>query len=174
MTTIRRITRALSSTAILCAVSVPFQASAATQTSNLSITASIGANCTISTLPVAFGAYDPIVTNASTALTGTGTITTTCTTGANPVITLGQGSNAATGSTDAAPLRQMLSGSNLLSYSLLRTAGGPVWGNTPATAPAAIAGTGVAQNATVFGSIPAGQNLPAGSYADTVVATVTF
>ena len=35
---------------------------------NLAVSASIAANCTISTTAVAFGAYDPVVTNATTAL----------------------------------------------------------------------------------------------------------
>ncbi|MFM6073490.1 MAG: spore coat protein U domain-containing protein, partial [Dolichospermum sp.] len=35
-------------------------------------------------------------------------------------------------------------------------------------------GTGNASNITVYGRIGRGQNVPAGSYTDTVVATVTF
>jgi spore coat protein U-like protein len=173
MTTIR-ITRALRSAAILLAA-IPFHASAATQTANLTVSATISANCTISTAAVAFGAYDPVVTNASAALNGTGTITTTCTTGASPVITLGQGATPAGTSTDAAPLRRMASGANRMAYALYQNTGRTtVWGNTPGTAPPAVAGTGLAQNTTVYGQVSGGQNLPAGSYADTVVATVTF
>jgi spore coat protein U-like protein len=172
---IRTIRRSLLSAALLVASAIPFQASAGQQTSNLSVTSSIVNTCTISTAPVAFVAYDPVVANASTPLPGTGTITTTCTTGAAPVITLGQGSNAGGGSTDAAPVRQMANGASKMAYGLFQDSGHSiVWGNTPGTAPASIAGTGVAQNATVYGQIPAGQNLPSGSYADTVVATVTF
>jgi spore coat protein U-like protein len=176
MTDIRRTFRALSSTAILvAAVAMPLQVSAGTQTSNLSVTSAISANCTISTAAVAFGAYDPVVTNAASPLNGTGTITTTCTGGASPVITLGQGASAGGGSTDAAPVRRMASGSDRMSYALYQDSGRTtVWGNTAGTAPSAVAGTGVAQNVTVYGQIAAGQNLPAGSYADTVVATVTF
>ncbi len=43
-------------------------AHAGSTTANLSVTASVNANCTISTTAVAFGAYDPVVANASTAL----------------------------------------------------------------------------------------------------------
>jgi spore coat protein U-like protein len=35
-------------------------------------------------------------------------------------------------------------------------------------------GTGSATAITVYGQMAAGQNVPAGSYADTVVATVSF
>lgn len=151
------------------------EALAATVTTNLTVSATISNNCTISTAAVAFGAYDPIVTNLAAALDGTGTVTTTCTSGASPVITLGQGANAGFGSTDAAPQRQMASGSDHMSYGLYQNAGRTtMWGNTSGTAPTAVAGTGVAQNVTVYGRVAAGLNLPTGSYSDTVVATVTF
>lgn len=151
------------------------EASAGTATANLSVTATIASNCTISTAPVAFGSYDPIGTHASAPLDGTGTITTTCTTGSSPVITLGQGSYSDTGSTDTTPLRQMASGSDRLPYTLYQNSSRTtVWGNTSGSAPAAVAGTGVAQNFTVYGRIASGLNKPVGSYADTVVATVTF
>ncbi len=152
------------------------EAFAGTATSNLSITATIAADCTISTTAVAFGTYDPIVTNLSSPLDASGTVTTTCTSGANPQVTLGQGGNAGGGSTDAVPVRQMSAGGgNLLGYALYQQAGRTsAWGNTVATAPSSVPGTGAAQVFTVYGRIPGGQNVPAGSYADTVVATVTF
>lgn len=148
---------------------------AGTATSNLSVTATVSANCTISTAPVAFGAYDPVSANASSPLDGSGTITVTCTTGSNGTITLGQGANAGTGSTDAAPLRQMKdSGTDVLAYSLYQDTGrSTVWGNTPSTG-VAETGTGAVQNVTVYGAVAAGQNVPAASYSDTVIATVTF
>jgi spore coat protein U-like protein len=148
---------------------------AGTATSNLSVTASVSANCTISTSPVAFGAYDPVSANAATALDGTGTVTVTCTSVSSATITLGQGSNANTSSTDTVPLRRMTDGSaNFLSYFLYQNAGRTtVWGNTAGTG-VGHTGTGTATAITVYGRTTAGQNVPAGSYADTVVATVTF
>jgi spore coat protein U-like protein len=148
---------------------------AATATSNLSVTASVTANCTISTAPVAFGAYDPVVTNATTALNGTGTVSVTCTNGASTTVTLGQGGNPGTGSTDAAPARQLKdAGTDVLSYSLYSdTARTVVWGNTVGTS-VAHTGTGLLTALTVYGAVAAGQNVPAGSYSDTVVATITF
>ena len=150
-------------------------ATAGTATSNLSVTATVSANCTISTAPVAFGAYDPVVANAATPLNGTGSVSVTCTTGASANITLGQGANPAGGSTNAAPLRQMKdAGTDLLAYGLYQDTGhATVWGNTAGTG-VAETGTGAAINVTVYGQIPAGQNVPAASYSDTVVATVTF
>lgn len=150
-------------------------AEASTSTADLDVSASITANCTVSSSAVAFGSYDPIVANASTALDGTGGVIVTCTNGSSATITLGQGSNAAGGSTDAAPLRQMSDGgSNVLSYSLSSDAAHTTtWGNTGGTG-VSHTGTGSATTLTVYGEISGGQNVPAGSYSDTIVATVSF
>jgi spore coat protein U-like protein len=150
-------------------------AQAETATSNLSVTATITNNCIISTSDVAFGAYDPIVAHASSALNGTGTVTVTCTSGASAIITLGQASHANPSSTDAVPKRRMHnSGSSKLSYFLYSNAGWTtVWGNTAGTG-VAHTGIGTATAMTVYGQVTAGQNVAAGSYSDTVVATVTF
>jgi hypothetical protein len=50
---------------------------AGSNTANLAVSASITSNCTISTGALSFGVYDPI---AGTAVSGTGTVTTACTT----------------------------------------------------------------------------------------------
>lgn len=150
------------------------QANAATVTANLSVTATVSASCSISTNTLAFGAYDPVGTNASTPLDGLGGVVVTCTNGAPTTVTLGQGAHANTGSTDAAPLRRMVSGANFLSYSLYQDAGrATTWGNTSGTG-VAHTGTGTATTVTVYGRVAAGQNVASGSYTDTVVATVTF
>jgi spore coat protein U-like protein len=148
---------------------------AATQTANLSVTASVAASCSISTAPVAFGAYDPVTTNASTALNGTGTVNVTCTTGASTTVTLGQGANPGAGSTDAVPARRLGDGAtHFLTYSLYSDSGRTtVWGNTAGTG-LANTGTGSQVALTVYGAVAAGQSVPTGSYSDTVVATVTF
>lgn len=145
---------------------------AGTSTANMSVTTSIAANCTISASTLAFGSYDPVVANASTNLDNTATITTTCTTGSSPTIALGEGANADTGSTAAAPLRKLISGANVISYSLFsESTRSTVWGSTGVATPTA---SGTAQTNTVYGRIASGQNKPIGSYSDTVVATVTF
>lgn len=147
---------------------------AGTANSDLTVTATIANNCTIATTTLAFGTYDPITTHKAANLDGTGAVTVTCTNGASVGITLGQGANADAGSTDAAPLRRMKSGSNYLSYSLFSDSNrSVVWGNTSET-DVSDTGTGVESAHTVYGRIALDQNVPAGSYSDTVVATVTF
>lgn len=155
---------------VLCASS----AFAGTATSNMSVSATVSANCTITAGALAFGAYDPIVTNATNPLPGTATLTVACTNGSPSVITLDQGLNPAGGSTNAAPLRQMASGGNFLSYSLFQDNALTVpWGNTNGTG-SAYTGTGVSGSVTVYGQVSGGQNVPSGTYNDTVVATITF
>lgn len=158
-------------------------AHAATATSNLSVTASVAANCTISTTAVAFGAYDPVVANASTALNGNGSVSIACTKGSAPNITLDLGANA------SGSQRNMLitgGGTDVLAYQLYQppnttpgTActfpGSTVWGTSVATTftpTAPSSKTGRSYN--VCGTVAAGQDVSVGSYQDTVVATVNF
>jgi spore coat protein U-like protein len=150
---------------------------------NLAVTASVTANCTISTTAVAFGAYDPVVANASTALNGNGSVNIACTKGSAPSITMDLGANA------AGSQRNMLitgGGSDVLAYQLYQppnttpgTActfpGSTVWGTSGAqtftpTAPSSKAG----RTYNVCGTVAAGLDVSVGSYQDTIVATVNF
>ena len=169
-TNIRSIVIAIAGIFVLTAGS----AFAGTATSNMAVSATISANCTIAAGALGFGAYDPIVANAAAPLSGTATINVTCTNAASTTITLDQGLNPAGGSTNAAPLRQMAAGGSFLTYGLFQDNAHTItWGNTAGTG-VVYTGTGVAGSVTVFGQVPAAQNLPAGTYNDTVVATITF
>ena len=158
-------------------VGAAFNGFAAVDTENLGVSATVTATCTIATAPVAFGVYDP---TSGTDLAAQGSVTVLCTNGSASNITLGQGI-APVGDVPGAPVRQMsggAAGAGRLGYFLYSDVGlATVWGNT---APTGIAHTGTGANEvfTVYGQIPAGQNIIAGSggtaYADTVVATVTF
>ena len=150
-------------------VSVPVFAGS--QTANLSVTASVAANCTISTSPVAFGAYDPVSANAVTALNGTGTVTVACTKGAVATVDLGQGANY------LAPNRQMNAGANLMIYQLYQDAARTqVWGSTVPTGTTQTynSASKAPTNLTVYGQVPAGQNVGIGIYSDTVLATINY
>lgn len=147
---------------------------AATATSNLAVTATVAASCTINAGALGLN-YDPVVANQATASTSQATLTVACTTGSVGTITLSQGANPAAGSADATPLRRALNGTaNYLNYQLYSTPDYlTVWGNTALTG-ATYNGTGAAGTVTVYASIPAAQNVPSGAYADTVVATISF
>jgi spore coat protein U-like protein len=143
---------------------------AASATANLSVTASVASNCTISTSVVAFGSYDPIVAHASTPLDSTGSVTIRCTRGTATTVGLGLGANAS-GST-----RRMTDGADFMTYELYKDNGRTqIWGNsgtdllTPAVAPSS-----APRSFTVYGRVDAAQDVEAGNYSDTVVATVNW
>jgi spore coat protein U-like protein len=150
---------------------------AATEQADLEVTATVTASCTIATTAVDFGAYDPVTANLSAAIEQTGEVTVACTNGSAVKVTLGQGLNPDSGatSTDADPARRMKNaGTDYLSYTLYSEGTRTTeWGNTALTG-LAHTGTGTTAHLTVYGTLPGGQNVPVGSYSDTVVATVTF
>ena len=143
---------------------------AQTATDNLGVSATVAKNCSITTSAVAFGSYDPVVTHATSPLDGTGSVVVTCTKGAGTRINLGVGANAS-GST-----RRMAGGGDFLTYELYQNTGRTtVWGSgASAGQTIAAAPSRAARTFTVFGRIPAGQDVSAASYNDTVVATINF
>ncbi len=146
---------------------------AATATASMTNTVTIADDCTIGATGFTT-TYDPVVANATIAQTTTATVTTTCTLGDSTVVTLGQGANAATGSTPAAPLRRVTNGTTFLNYGLFSDGTyTTTWGNTAGTGVAGT-GTGLPVALTIYAQLPAGQAGAAGTYTDTVIATVTY
>ena len=143
---------------------------AGTQSSSLGVSATVAANCTISTTALAFGSVDTI---SASAVDGTGGVNIVCTNGSSWTAS----ANAGTGSGATLGTRRMTSGSNTLAYSLYTDSGRTtVWGDgSTGTSTIANTGTGTTQAFTIYGRVPAGQtSVPAGSYADTVSVTVTY
>jgi len=140
-------------------------------TATLTVNASVSKNCTITTAPVNFGAYDPVTANATAPLDGTGTVTVTCTKGAVATVGLNPGGNAQ-GTT-----RRMSQGAAAyLNYELYKdSTHSTIWGDAADTAldiPAAPNRN--PRDFTVYGRVAQAQDATVGSYADTVVATVNF
>jgi len=127
-------------------------------------------SCTISVTSIAFGSYSVFTTTADDS---TGTITYTCnSTASNISIALNDGS-----SSTFSP-RTMRKGSETLQYNLYRNAARTnIWGD-------GTGGTSVYTRAnppnnssvslTIYGRIPALQDVSAGSYTDTVSAVINF
>ena len=144
---------------------------AQTATASLSVTANVTKNCTITTAPVNFGAYDPVAANATAPLDAIGTITVACTKGAVAKVGLSAGANAQ-GTT-----RRMGQGTaEYLLYEIYKdTAHATIWGDTADTAldiPAAPNRN--PRTFTAYGRVAAAQDAAVGNYTDTVVATVNF
>lgn len=171
------ITRRLSLVAAAATLALAGTAAAQTspQTANLAVSANVTANCSVTTTPLAFGTYNPL---SAATVTGTGTIVLRCTRGSVPAVALDNGQNA------SGAQRRMTVGGEFLAYNLFR----PI-ANTPGAACPAV-GAGTAWNSTAYtlasapssasrsfnvcGELPGSQDVSAGTYVDTVVATVTF
>ena len=152
-------------------------AMADTANSNIALSANVAAACNITAGPLAFGTYNPL----GAAAQASASLSIACTQGTAPVISLGAGQNA-TGS----QRKLKTSGTDTLNYSLyqpLSNAAGAACAYTTAWGDGTALGTTLtttaapsltARSYNVCGQIPTGQNAAVGSYADSVVATITF
>jgi spore coat protein U domain-containing protein, fimbrial subunit CupE1/2/3/6 len=161
-------TYTLAELAILLAVAV--QVYAGSSTGNMAISASVTNTCSITNSPsISFGSYSPL---AGTDLDVNGTISVACTKGTVATITLDAGGNSthAVGTT-----RAMVSGTNYLSYEIYSNSGlTTVWGTGANGVQEPAAPSKAAVNYTAFGRVPNSQDVPAGSYSDSVNITVSF
>ena len=146
---------------------------AQSSTASLTVSVNVAKNCTIVASPVNFGAYDPVSTNATAPLDGTGTLTVTCTKGASAIVGLDAGSNAQ-GTTRRTV--NSTTASAFLTYELYKDSGrATVWGNDATSGlTVGAAPNRNPRNFTVYGRVASGQDASVGAYSDVVVATVNF
>lgn len=141
-------------------------AEAATVSTTMTVTATVVASCSVNGGNLNFSSYDPL---SASPTDGTLQISVACTKGATATIGLSTGSNPNAG------VRRMTNGTDYLSYELYKDASRTtVWGDTGANLLTYLSSTNVSQLFSVEGRITAGQNVPAGSFSDTVTITVTF
>jgi spore coat protein U domain-containing protein, fimbrial subunit CupE1/2/3/6 len=128
------------------------------------------AACTISTTPISFAAYNVFTTSATAA---NGTITYRCSNNDHNITVA-----ISTGSSGAFSNRTLKKGTENLTYNLyLDAAFTSIWGDGSGGTVSYHIGNppnGVDVNLTVYGRVPALQDVSAGSYTDTVIATVIF
>lgn len=145
----------------------------ATVTDTLTVQATVVAACTVTGGTLDFGDVDPIAGDILAASNSTN-ISVTCSALTPYNVRLSAGTNGDGTVTG----RQMLisgGGTDKLSYALWRDAAGLLnWGETDSTDTLAGIGTGLAISHTVYGTIPAAQTAPEGSYSDTVTITVSY
>lgn len=145
-------------------------ANALTIMGSLPITAVVTASCALGSInSVAFGNYSPADVNPKDAQ---GSIRVTCPQNVNYNVGLNEGTGAGAVATNPRVMTGTPSG--VLNYGLYQDAQRTViWGNTVGTNTV----TGVGGNSypiTVYGRVPAGQNVPLATFADTVMVIVTF
>lgn len=123
-----------------------------------------GAVCSVSPQSVNFGAYNPL---SSSALDGVGNISVSCDAPTSFSISLGTGAGSYAS-------RILSSGANQLTYNLYTdSARLIVWGDG-AGGTSIVSTTSAGGDFSVYGRMPARQNVPAGAYSDTIVVTVTY
>lgn len=122
------------------------------------------ASCDISSQGVNFGSYDTLDPQP---LDGAGSIAVVCDEEASFTISLSSGAGTY-------PARRLAGGADALVYNLFIDAARiVVWGDGSAGS-VTLANTASTAQETVYGRIPARQNVPAGGYADTIVVTITY
>jgi spore coat protein U-like protein len=146
---------------------VPGMASAVTVTDTFQVTATVTSACSVSATDLDFASYDP---TSGTDDDATSTVSVTCTLLHPYTVRLSGG-----GSGDTAA-RVMDGGTSTdLGYQLysdaLRTT---VWGNTASDDVAGVGAGLLPFPHTVYGRIPAGQDVEPGSYVDTITVSVDF
>jgi len=140
--------------------------SATTGTAHFNVKTTVQKACNISPTALNFNTYAKVLINA------TSTISVTCTN--TTAYNVGLNAGTAVGAT--VTTRSMTGpGGTLLGYKLFSNSGRTInWGNTVGTDTVAGTGTGAAQSLTVYGQMPAGENVAQGNYSDTITATITF
>src|SRR4051794_33671627 len=137
-----------------------------TATSNFNVRTTVQKACNVAATALNFGAYTNALINATSTISITCTSTTTYTVGLN--------AGTATGATVTNRSMTGPSGA-LLGYKLFSNSGRTTnWGNTVGTDTVAGTGSGVLQSLTVYGQLPANQNVLPGGYSDTITVTITY
>ena len=153
------------SVTLVCSTCRVISGSPANLTLNVSGT---NVGCGISATALSFGNYSGAVLN------GTATINVGCGSTGH-AYTVGLNAGTGTGGSAANPRYMTLSGgSALLKYNLYSNSGMTTnWGNSSGSWVTG-SSNGANQPLTVYGQIPAGQSVTAGSYTDTITATITY
>jgi spore coat protein U-like protein len=127
----------------------------------------------VSATGVNFGAYDVFVT---TPLDSTGTVTVACDQSPPPDVVVSFGPSGTSGAFIPRQMRSA-SSSDRLNYNLFVNAGrSTVWGDG-AAGTSTVFLKNVTKNrpvvTTIYGRIPAGQDISVGSYTDSITVTIT-
>jgi len=150
---------------------MPWAALHAQQTAQTTfrVTARVNALCEITATDLDFGTY---TAQSGTPLLGTTLLRATCT----PNTTYNIGLNEGTSPGATVNQRKMVGApAGVLNYQLYSDAThNTIWGNTTGTDTVTGVGTGLTQDHTVFGSVPASQVIPAGDYTDTITVRIYY
>jgi spore coat protein U-like protein len=160
MTFRSNIQSALALTLVAASIST---AQAETASSSFDSRVQVVATCSITAADLTF---QTITTGTTSQIDSSSALSVNCSNGAPYSVSLSNGANF-----DSS--RRMAWGGSYIAYALFTDASRSQEWNTSNTL--ASVGTGSTQEHTVYGRIPSGQSVPnMGSYADTIVATVSY
>lgn len=140
-----------------------------TLTAKLAVSATVPPNCRLTVEPLAFGSYDPLGENAGRDLDATAAVVLTCTRDSHANVVMDSGRNG------AGRVRSLSYAGSMLAYEIYRDpARTQVWSTGGDAMRVVSRGLQSPSELVVYGRIPAGQEVPAGSYTDVITATVDF
>ncbi len=134
-------------------------------------------SCTVSVSGMAFGIYSPVNVSDTDTISD---VTVACDGDSN--VNVQAEVELSTGASGIFDPRTMLNGGNPLSYNIYRNSNrSRIWGDgSGGTRTKRIRcrlkgpPTSCSGSSTLYGRIPAGQTVPSGSYADTIIVTITY
>lgn len=141
--------------------------------------AAVTVNCTASASGIAFGIYNPL--NA-VSVASTGSLKVTCNGSGSGTVNVTLNVTLSSGMSGTYSTRKMFSGANSLNYNIYWSAAynqiigdgtGGSFAGTAGPFPVAAGGTNTATG-TLYGLIPASQDVVAGGYSDVITVTVTY
>lgn len=142
-------------------------ARAQTASANFQVTATVINRCSIAAASLEFGDYDPTSTSPLNAQSN---LTVSCTRGHTAWIGLNDGTHASGGRR-----MQNAAATEWLPYSIFRDAGRTTpWGVTQPTGFTYVSAGRAPQQIPMYGQVPVGADVSAGSFTDTVQATINF
>jgi len=136
-------------------------------------------NCTVAASSLAFGVYNPLNTTATTSV---GNLSINCSGSGSGSVSVTTAVTFSTGLSGTYATRKMFSGSNALNYNIFwstaytQVMGDGSGGSFAGTAGpfTVFAGGSTPVTGTMYGRIPAQQDVVPGTYVDTVLVTVTY
>jgi spore coat protein U-like protein len=159
----------LSAAFFALATLVSGQAFAGSASNELTVTASVAEACSVSSALLSFGAYNPA---SGSPVIASSSIDVVCTLGTAASIALDPGMNSGESSLSD-PDRHMSNGQHLLAYELFQDSElSTIWAAEGAAR--SFTGSGAPQSLPIYGMIPAGQQVSAGAYSDSVLVSVNF
>ncbi len=142
-------------------------------TNAVTILVNVSANCHVNNAIMNFGEYDPISKNATVPLTGIASFQIACTKGASASISLSSGNNSSHAKVASRAMSTGAGTSDYLNYDLYTNAGySSVWNDSNVIQ--YVATSSRTDTVTVYGKIPAGQDVGAGYYSDVVNIVANF